>query len=169
MIQPYNSQFHKWTVWCAKISHNPSSEPASDVASLLVELHKEGYQASFLNAFRSAIFWAHDQVGGMTLGKHPLLCSVLKVAFHATCRPPLLRYTAAWNVQAVLKYLKSIGLSSMNFPFTQVSHLQDCNTADINNTLSFHRPNSTATRFKSRRGSFPSSGPSKAIKARETT
>ena len=26
--------------------------------------------------------------------------------------PPLPRYTAMWNVQAVLKYLKSIGLSS---------------------------------------------------------
>ena len=121
--QSYSSQFHKWAVWCAEMSRKPVSGPASDVASFLVELYEEGYQASSLNAFRSTISWAHDQVNGVTIGKHPLLCSVLKGAFHATCRPPLPRYTAAWNVQAVLKYLESIGLSSTYFPFTQVSHL----------------------------------------------
>ena len=83
----------------------------------------------------------------MTIGKHPLLYSVLKGAFHATCRPPLPRYTAAWNVQAVFKYVESIGLSSTYFTFTQVSHLQACNAAGINDTLSFRKPNSTATRF----------------------
>ena len=66
------------------MSCNPVSEPVSDVASFLAEFHEEGYQASSLNAFRSAIS-VHDQVDGVTLGKHPLLCSELKVAFHATC------------------------------------------------------------------------------------
>ena len=73
--------------------------------------------------------------------------ALLKGAFYATCRPPLPHYTATWNVQAVLKYLESIGLSSTYFPFTQVSHLQACNAAGINDIFSFHRPSRTATRF----------------------
>ena len=88
----------------------------------------------------------HDQVDGMTIGKHLLLCRVLKGAFHATCRPLLPRYTAAWNVQAVLKYLES-SVSSTYFLLTQISHLQACNTAGINYTFLFRRPSSTATRF----------------------
>jgi len=91
-----NHTTHKWAT---ELSCNPVSGPASDVSSFLAELHEEGYQASSLNAFRSAISWAHDQIDGVTLGKHPLLCGALKVAFHATCRPPLPHYTAAWNVQ----------------------------------------------------------------------
>ena len=106
----------------------------------------EGYQASSLNAFRSAISSAHDQIDGMTIGKHPLLCLVLKGAFHATSRPPLPCYTAAWNVQTVLKYLESIGLST-DFPITQVSHLQACSAPGINYIFSFCRPSSIAKRF----------------------
>ena len=81
MIQSYNPQFHKWGVWCAEMSRNLVSEPPYDVASFLAELHEEGYQASSLNAFRSAISSAHDQVDGVTIGKHPLLCSALKGSF----------------------------------------------------------------------------------------
>ena len=57
------------------MSHNPS-EPASDVAIFLMEQ----YQASLLNAFRSAISSAHYQVDGVKIGKHPLLCLVMKGA-----------------------------------------------------------------------------------------
>ena len=84
-----------------------------------MELYEEGYQTSSLNAFRSTISSVHDQVDGVTIGKYPLLCCVLKGAFHAICRPPFPRYTAAWNLQAILEYLDSIGLSSTYFSFTQ--------------------------------------------------
>jgi len=108
------------------MSRNLISGPTSDVANFPTELYEEGYQASSLNAFRSAISSARDQVDSMTIGKHPLLCHEPKGAFHATvhvshhCRITYI-YTAAWNVQTVIKYLESIGLS-MYFPATQVSH-----------------------------------------------
>ena len=86
--QSYDSHFQKWAGWCAG---NPVSGAASDVANFLAELHRQGYQSSLLNSFRSAISSAHDQVDGVTLGKHPLICRVLKGAFNA--RPPLLCYT----------------------------------------------------------------------------
>ena len=106
----YDSQFQKWAVWCAERGRNPVSGPASDVANFLAELHRQGYQSSSLNAFRSAISFAHDQVDGVTIGKHPMICRVHKGAFNA--RPPLPRYTATWNVQTVLHYLENLGPSA---------------------------------------------------------
>ena len=117
--QSFNSQFYKWAESCVEMNCNPVSGPASDVANFLAELYEEGNQASSLNVFRPAISSAHDQFDGVTIGKHPLLCLELKGAFQATCRPPLPHYIAVWNVQTVLKYLESIGLS-MYFPITQV-------------------------------------------------
>ena len=76
------------------MGRNPVSTPTSDVANDLAELYEEEYQASSLNVVTSAISSAHDQVDGVTIGKHPLLCLKLKGAFQATCRPPLPRYTA---------------------------------------------------------------------------
>jgi len=89
---------------------NPVSGPASDVANFLAELYEEGYQASSLNFFRSAISSAHNQVDGVTIGKHPMICHVLKGAFSA--RLPLPHYTATWNVQVVLNYLEGLGASA---------------------------------------------------------
>ena len=76
----------------------------------LAELFEKGYQTSSLNSVRSAISSAHDHVDGVSIGKHPLICQVLKGAFNA--RPPLLRYTTTWDVQMVLQYLEGIGPST---------------------------------------------------------
>ena len=108
--QSYDSHFRKWASWCAERGCDPVSGPASDVANFLAELHKEGYQSSSLNSFRSAISSAHDQVDGISIGKHPMICRVLKGAFNA--RPPLPRYTLTWSVETVLHYLESIGPST---------------------------------------------------------
>ena len=97
--QSYDSHFWKWTCWCSERGRNPTSGPASDVANFLAELHQQGYQSRSLNAFRSTISSAHDQVDGVAIGRHPI-CRMLKGAFHAT--PPLPHYTATWNVQTVL-------------------------------------------------------------------
>ena len=108
--QSYDSHFRKWASWCAERGCDPVSGPASDVANFLAELHKEGYQSSSLNSFRSAISSAHDQEDGISIGKHPMICRVLKGAFNA--RPPLPRYTSTWSVETVLHYLESIGPST---------------------------------------------------------
>ena len=96
----YDSHFRKWLGWCAERNVDPISGPISDVANFLADLHGKGYQTSSLNAYRSAISSVHDKVDDMDVGKHPLVCRVLKGAFHA--RPPLPRYSATWDVQVVL-------------------------------------------------------------------
>jgi len=107
---PTTQNSKKWAVRCAETGRNPVSGPASDVANFLAELFEEGYQTSSLNSFRSAISSAHDHIDGVSIGKHPLICQVLKGTFNA--RPPLLRYTATWDAQMVLQYLEGIGPST---------------------------------------------------------
>ena len=48
-----------------------------------------------------------------------MVTRLLKGAFHA--RPPFPRYTATWNVQTVLEYIKGMGANS-SLPLKQLSH-----------------------------------------------
>ena len=52
----------------------------------------------------------YDRVDGVEVGKHPKVTRLLKGAFHDT--PPLPCYTATWNVQLVLDYLKGLGTNT---------------------------------------------------------
>ena len=88
----------------------PFSGPVSEVANFLAELHREGYQSSSLNVFRSAVSSVHEKVDGVEIGKHPTITRLLKGAFHE--RPPLPRYVSTWDVNIVLQYLKGLGPSS---------------------------------------------------------
>ena len=106
----YDSHFKKWVCWCSSRGSDPISGPVSEVANFLADLHKEGYQSSSLNVFRSAISSVHDKVDGVEVGKHPIVSRLLKGAFHL--RPPLPRYSSTWNVDTVLRYLKSLGPTS---------------------------------------------------------
>ena len=60
----------------------------------------------------------------MAIGKHPMICRMLKGAFNA--RPPLPRYTATWSVETVLLFLESLGpstslsLKSLTFKLTML-------------------------------------------------
>ena len=98
-------QFKKWLGWCTKRGCDPISGPISEVANFLADLHSQGYQTSFLNAYQFAISSVHDRVDDMDVGKHPLVSRLLlKGTFHA--RPPLPRYTRTWNVQVVLNCMQ---------------------------------------------------------------
>jgi len=132
--QSYNSQFQKWAVWCAERGRNPVSGPASDVANFPAELFEEGYQTSSLNSFRSAISSAHDQVDGVAIGKHPLICRVL--------------YRAISFSISKASYLQACNAAGINQTFSF------CRFSSFATEL---------TKVQSRRGGIPSSSPSKAI------
>ena len=106
----YDSHFKKWLRWCTSRGSDPISGPVSEVANFLAELHREGYQSSSLNVFRSAVSSVHEKVDGVEIGKHPTITRLLKGAFHE--RPPLPRYVSTWDVNIVLQYLKGLGPSS---------------------------------------------------------
>ena len=114
----YDSHFKKWLCWCTSRGSDPISGPVSEVANFLADLHREGYQSSSLNVFRSAISSVHDKVDDVEVGKHPTITRLLKGAFHK--RPPLPRYSSTWDVNVVLQHLKGLGPSS-DLPLKQLT------------------------------------------------
>ena len=105
-----DSHFKKWLCWCSARGSDPIYGPVSEIANFLAHLHKERYQSSSLNVFRSAISSVHDEVDGVEVGKHPTFTRLLKGPFHE--RPPLPWYSSTWYVNAVLQYLKNLGPKS---------------------------------------------------------
>ena len=49
----------------------------------------------------------HDHIEGTPLGKHPLVTRLLKGIYNS--RPPQPRYSATWDVDVVIRYLKTMG------------------------------------------------------------
>ena len=105
--QSYDSLFRKWVDWFNGRISDPVSGPISEVVNFLAHLLKEGYQYRSLNAYRSAISSVHERVDGYEVGKHPLISTVMKGAFHL--RPPQPRYDTTWDVTRVLDYIRSQG------------------------------------------------------------
>ena len=67
-----DSYFRKW-LGCDLISGS-----ITDVVNFLATLHSQGYQASSLNAYQSAISSVHDGVDDMDVDKHPMISRPLK-------------------------------------------------------------------------------------------
>ena len=75
--------------------------------NFLADLFEQGYQYRLLNAYHSAISSTHDKVDRASVGQHPSVTRLLAGAFNS--RPPQPRYTATWDVNTVLTYLKKQG------------------------------------------------------------
>ena len=102
----YDSLFGKWERWCNQRGRSPIHGPIGDIANFLVELFQEGYSYSSLDSYRSAIASTHEEVHGMSVGKHPGITRILKGAFNS--RPPQPRYQSTWSVSQVIGWLDSI-------------------------------------------------------------
>lgn len=77
------------------------------VANFLTEQFEEGREYSTLNGYRSAISAYHAGVGGVKIGQHALVTSILTGFFNR--RPQKPKYTETWDVAAVLKTVKAWG------------------------------------------------------------
>ena len=93
--------------WCSSSKSNPFAADLSKVLGFLAEQFQEGKQYRSLNCYRSAISSAHLPIDGFPVGKHPLVCRLLKGVFNL--RPPLPRYDCTWDVTKVTSYLKDLG------------------------------------------------------------
>ena len=95
----YNSAWRKWQGWCNEKGANPFNSDLSLILGFLATEFGEGKQYRSLNCFRSAISSAHLPVDGFPVGRHPLVCRLLKGAFNS--RPPQPRYEGTWDVTRV--------------------------------------------------------------------
>ena len=102
----YDSLFRKWERWCHQRKRSPIFGPIGDIANFLAELFQEGYSYSSLNSYRSAIASVHEDIEGVSVGKHPVVTRVLKGAFNT--RPPQPRYKSTWPVSQVIHWLDSV-------------------------------------------------------------
>ena len=74
----------------------------------MAELFQGGLEWSTIAGYRSSISAYHDPIDGVSVGKHPRVCALLKGVFNK--RPPVPRYTFIWDVQKVEHYLASLGM-----------------------------------------------------------
>ena len=102
----YNSSCKKWQSWCSATNTNPFAVDLREVLGFLAKQFEEGRERSSLNCYRSAISSAHLQIG-YPVGKHPLVCRLLKGVFNL--RPPLPRYEYTWDVKTVTSFIKGLG------------------------------------------------------------
>lgn len=86
---------------------SPFAANLSQVLSFLATQFEEGKQYWSLNCYCSVISSAHLPIDGFHVGKHPLVCRLLKGVFNL--RPPLTRYDHMWDVTKVTSYIRGLG------------------------------------------------------------
>ena len=106
----YNSAWRKWQTWCVNRDVNPFDADLRHIVGFLADEFKEGKQYRSLNCYRSAISSTHLPIDGFPVGKHPMVCRLLKGAFNS--RPPQPRYTETWDVAKVTRYIQSKGCNA---------------------------------------------------------
>ena len=102
----YDSAWRKWQEWFSNKSVYPFAADLPSILSFLADQYKEGIAYRSLNCYRSALSSAHLPVEGFAVGKHPLVCRLLKGVFNL--RPPLPCYEHVWEVSQVTYFLDNL-------------------------------------------------------------
>ena len=115
----YSCSWRKWQKWCSHHAFESVCAPLSAIIEFLSCEFAEGKQYRTLNSYRSAISMTHQPIDGVLVGKHPLICRLLKGIYNS--RPPQPRYSTTWDVSKVLDYIRSLGPSS-SLNLRQLTH-----------------------------------------------
>lgn len=102
----YGTYLQKWQNFCSRRSVDPISPTINQVLEFFTELYDNNCGYSALNSARSALSALISLPGDLSIGNHPLITRFLKGVFQI--RPALPRYSSIWDVNVVLKYLKSV-------------------------------------------------------------
>jgi hypothetical protein len=118
----------------------------ADVGPVLTFLHEqfEKFKLSYsaINTARSALSTFLILPGGHTVGTHPLVSRFLKGVFNI--RPTLPRYTEVWDVNVVLKFLKTLsplkdlGLRDLTLKLTMLMSLTTAQRAQTLHKLNLN-------------------------------
>ena len=71
----------------------------------LAEHFEEGLQCRTINLIRLAVSITHDSIEGVHVGQHPLVSRLMKGVYNSC--PPQPKYSRTWDVEIVLRYLRS--------------------------------------------------------------
>jgi hypothetical protein len=103
----YNGPWEKWSSWCSRGQIDSVQATVANVADFLTEMFDTGLEYSTMNSYRSAVSAYHPEIEGYPVGKHPVIKTLLQGMFNQ--RPPKPRYVETWDVDSVLRRIKSKG------------------------------------------------------------
>ena len=103
----YNSSWRKWELWCGGKGINPISPSLGNILNFMAAEYGSGRGYRSLNCYRSALSSVLAPIDGFDVGRHPLVCRLMKGVFQQ--RPPKPKHTAFWSVKVVLDHLSSWG------------------------------------------------------------
>ena len=96
----------KWTQFCAERKTDCINPNVGVVLEFLTQLFEQGLSYSAINCPRSAlsqfIIWKKHQ----SIGSHPWIIRFMKGVYNL--RPPVPRYIDTWDVEALLRVLRSL-------------------------------------------------------------
>lgn len=102
----YHPHIKRWTQFCGRWNINPLNPSVSNIINFLSDTFNRNVGYETLNTARSALSSLGIVVNGCRAGAHPLVIRFMKGVFNL--RPPAPRYTETWEVQPVLRELKSM-------------------------------------------------------------
>ena len=104
----YSSAWHIWHSWCAKrITVNPLSPSLNNILDFFTSQFHEGKEYRTINVYRSALSTILPLLDGQKVGRHPLVCQLLKGVYQL--RPPQPRYAKTWQVGKLVQFIGSLG------------------------------------------------------------
>jgi len=102
----YQVFISRWFCYCSERQINKFSPNVAQVIEFLTEQFNNGLGYDSLNTARGALSSLGINYEGFRIGSHPLIIRYMKGIF--TLKPPQPKYTAIWDVQPVLKYLRKL-------------------------------------------------------------
>ena len=89
---------------CLQRKIDPFQAPVKDIIEYVTFLSNYGDEYRTINSHKSAISAFHEYNGGLLVGKHPRICSL--VSGELNLRPFKPRCMFVWNVKQVLHFVK---------------------------------------------------------------
>ena len=103
----YSCSWKRWQQWCSLHGFESVCASLSVIIEFLSSEFTEGKQYRTLNSYCSAISMTHQPIDGVLVGKHPLICRLLKGIYNS--RPPQPKFSTTWDVGKILDYIRSLG------------------------------------------------------------
>ena len=107
----FESAWRKWVGCCQRKQTDPFSNHLREVLDFLTEIFELGFEYNTINTHRSTISTFLHPIEGFSVGKHPKVCNLMAGVYNK--RPPKPRYCFVWDVETVLRYLKSLPVNKL--------------------------------------------------------
>ena len=133
----YGTYLQKWQNFCSPLSVDSISTSINHVLEFFTEFYDNNCGYSALNYARSALSALTSLPWDLPIGNHPLITRFLKGVFQI--RAALPRYSSIWDVNVVLKYLKSVAMLLLLLSAQRLQTMKLLNIRDFSYTSSFFR------------------------------